>query len=434
MAESKILVVGAGIAGLTAAHRLQKAGHKVTILEANNYPGGRMFTITWEGFQIDPAAKFVTGADEYIHLMAEEIGIADHIQPVYEEGVPVIIVRDGKIHSTDFVSLTKYLTWSGVSLKARLSLLKLLPYFVGMLGFKDVYHLEKAPGKDDEDLEEFFYKHINPEMYEYWAAPTFEVYCSYAGKDISKKAFLALMISYLNQKSFSFDKGIGMLPKAMASQLDIQYGSRVVQINQNQDKEVEVIVTRDGVREAVRADKVVVAVPGSKVLQLFENPNPSWEAFFPSVHYANSATIFMVAHTDFDPGVVGVMIPREEKMSICTVGFEQKRNGNWLLLIDPSVEQYNPDISDEELVKEAQQDAARIFPPLKGTFKSAKVFRWTEKVPTFQVGYLDALAKFWENPQENPVFFCGDYFAGPSTGGALFTGWECADRVQASLD
>ena len=155
---AKIIVVGTGIAGLTAAYRLQEAGHSVAVLEENNYPGGRMFTTQWKGFQIDPAAKFVTGADEYILKLAEEIGISEHIQPVYEQGVPVIIVRDGKIHSTDFVSLTKYLTWSGVSLKARLSLLKLLPYFVRMFRFKDIYHLERAPGEDDENLEEFFYK------------------------------------------------------------------------------------------------------------------------------------------------------------------------------------------------------------------------------------------------------------------------------------
>jgi predicted NAD/FAD-dependent oxidoreductase len=54
-------------------------------------------------------------------------------------------------------------------------------------------------------------------------------------------------------------------------------------------------------------------------------------------------------------------------------------------------------------------------------------------VPSFRPGYLDALAAFWHDPQENPVYFCGDYFAGPSTGGALFTGWECADRLLSAL-
>ena len=36
----KIAIVGAGIAGLTAAHDLIKKGHQVTIFEAANHVGG----------------------------------------------------------------------------------------------------------------------------------------------------------------------------------------------------------------------------------------------------------------------------------------------------------------------------------------------------------------------------------------------------------
>ena len=39
---SEIAVVGAGIAGLSAAWDLQRAGHKVTVWESSDLPGGRM--------------------------------------------------------------------------------------------------------------------------------------------------------------------------------------------------------------------------------------------------------------------------------------------------------------------------------------------------------------------------------------------------------
>jgi protoporphyrinogen oxidase len=38
----RIAVVGAGVAGLTAAYELQKAGCQVTVLEAKDIAGGRM--------------------------------------------------------------------------------------------------------------------------------------------------------------------------------------------------------------------------------------------------------------------------------------------------------------------------------------------------------------------------------------------------------
>jgi oxygen-dependent protoporphyrinogen oxidase len=58
---SKIITIGAGISGLAAAYRLKKAGHDVTVLEAADHVGGRMITIHWNGWSIDPGAKFVTG-------------------------------------------------------------------------------------------------------------------------------------------------------------------------------------------------------------------------------------------------------------------------------------------------------------------------------------------------------------------------------------
>src|ERR1700734_457954 len=41
---SSCIVVGAGLAGLSAAYRLNKAGWKVTVLEARDRPGGRVWS------------------------------------------------------------------------------------------------------------------------------------------------------------------------------------------------------------------------------------------------------------------------------------------------------------------------------------------------------------------------------------------------------
>jgi len=42
---ASVLILGAGLAGMTAALELRKAGYKVQILEFNNRPGGRNWTL-----------------------------------------------------------------------------------------------------------------------------------------------------------------------------------------------------------------------------------------------------------------------------------------------------------------------------------------------------------------------------------------------------
>src|SRR5690348_17008363 len=42
---TRIVILGAGIAGLTAGYELLKAGYEVIILEANQRAGGRSYTV-----------------------------------------------------------------------------------------------------------------------------------------------------------------------------------------------------------------------------------------------------------------------------------------------------------------------------------------------------------------------------------------------------
>ena len=433
MPSPQTTVVGAGIAGLTAAYQLKKAGHEVVVLEAASHVGGRMFTVDWEGFRVDGGAKFVTTSDRSLLAMIRELGLESQLVRS-DEGLAITIYRDGKMHSANFLSIPSYFAWSGVSLRARLAMLKLVPHFLRMGRLRSPYHLERAPGPDDNvTYEEFFKSKINEEMFEYWAIPMFETMCSYTGEDVSRKAFLALLASYLNADSVTFKDGVGALPEALAGHLRVELGARVTRIEPRPDGSGAMVTYgRDGASQTLSAQTVIVAVPGNHVLPLFEDPRPAWKSFFPKVHYSIGALHYHVCQTDYQPPVTGLFIPRSLNLPINSMGFEQFRDGRWLMLSDPSVYAFDLDEKDEVLVERAVEVMVTIFPQLKGTFTGHRLFRWREKVPTFRPGYLQALSDFWAGPQESPVYFCGDYFAGPSTGGALHTGKECAERILRS--
>ena len=61
----KVIVVGAGVAGLCSAIRLQHKGFDVTILEKENIPGGRMHLIEEDGFKFDVGPTIVMMPEIY---------------------------------------------------------------------------------------------------------------------------------------------------------------------------------------------------------------------------------------------------------------------------------------------------------------------------------------------------------------------------------
>lgn len=424
-----VVVIGAGIAGLTAAYQLKQAGRDVLVLESNDHVGGRMTTVEWEGFKVDSGAKFVTTADKHILEMLRAVGLEDQLIKS-DDGLTIAIYRDGKIHAANFLSIPSYLGWSGVSLGARLAMLKLLPYLL-RTRLDNVYHLERVPGPDvSETFEDFFYKHISPEMFEYWASPMFETMCAYTGKDVSRKAFLAMLVGYLNADTVSFRDGAGVLPEALASRFNVELSARVESIQLLADGSgARVNYTQNGSNHFISAQQVIVAVPGIQVLQLFEAPRPAWQQYFPKVGYSMGALHYHIVESDYEPPVKATFVPRSLKLPVNSVTFEQHKDGRWLLLTDPSISSFSMDKPNAALEQEAMQVAALLFPALEGKFTAHRLFRWAQKVPTFRPGYLDALAAFWQNPQEGPIFFCGDYFAGPSTGGASYSGRECVERL-----
>src|SRR5579863_6630485 len=74
-APKKVVILGAGMAGLLAGYELGRAGHEVTILEAQMRPGGRVHTIREpfsEGMHAEAGAGRIPSTHRYtLHYVKE---------------------------------------------------------------------------------------------------------------------------------------------------------------------------------------------------------------------------------------------------------------------------------------------------------------------------------------------------------------------------
>ncbi|HEX6629797.1 MAG TPA: FAD-dependent oxidoreductase, partial [Gemmatimonadaceae bacterium] len=73
-----VVVVGAGIAGLTAAYRLRQSGVPVRVFEAQNRVGGRMYSLRGhfpDGQVVELGGELIDTNHEHIRALAAELGV-----------------------------------------------------------------------------------------------------------------------------------------------------------------------------------------------------------------------------------------------------------------------------------------------------------------------------------------------------------------------
>lgn len=90
--EADVLVVGASVAGLAAAHQLTRAGLRVRVLEAAPRPGGRFSTDTLDGFRLDRMPGLLPSGRPADAVPA---GPGSEPSPVLRPFAPGALVRTG---------------------------------------------------------------------------------------------------------------------------------------------------------------------------------------------------------------------------------------------------------------------------------------------------------------------------------------------------
>src|SRR5919202_6703998 len=93
--EADVAIVGAGLAGLTAARELQAKGLEPVVLEARDRVGGRTLNEPLgDGQVVEVGGQWIGPTQDRIARLADELGIATF--PTYARGQRVIEL-DGRV-------------------------------------------------------------------------------------------------------------------------------------------------------------------------------------------------------------------------------------------------------------------------------------------------------------------------------------------------
>src|ERR1700758_928840 len=123
MSGQRIAVIGAGIAGMSAAFRLQQAGLEPTVFERNDRVGGRIWTVQQGGYLMDLGAAVYLGTYREAIETIKDVGLGGELRELPAIGA---MPKRGQVIEFDYSKpIRTALTTKALSPAAKLKAVKL---------------------------------------------------------------------------------------------------------------------------------------------------------------------------------------------------------------------------------------------------------------------------------------------------------------------
>jgi oxygen-dependent protoporphyrinogen oxidase len=455
---SKVLVLGAGISGLAAAHWMEKEGYQVHILEKGTEPGGAMLTRHKDGFLVDYGPNSGLETTPLISKIAKDVGIYEDMIYANEEGDTRYILRDNKLRALP-TGGKAFLKADLFSTKGKMRLA--LEPFIGRS--EDGYY---------QSISEFVSRRLGKEFLDYAINPFVSgVYAGDPDKLSVKSAFPKLyaleenygglikgMIkgakerkkrdeeSKQSAKMFSFVNGMQTLPKAIANNLNatIEFNSEVDQITKEDDK-WKVKYKSSGFEKEIHTDVVYSTIPAYTISDILKDIDPKVSEHLDDIYYPP----VMVLYLGYDKKQIGqqldgfgYLIPSKEKKTFLGAIWSstifkhraEEDKASFTLFIGgaraPHLFEHNHDELIQTVINEFQDIMQITGEPV---FKENKF--WKKAIPQYNIGYIEHERYFDEFEKNNPgLFLGGNYRGGISVGDCMKNSWTNFEKVKNYIE
>lgn len=456
--QAQVVVIGAGIAGLAAAHRLVGEGRRVTVLEAADRIGGKLLPGEIAGVRVDLGAESMLARRPEAVGLAREVGLAERLQPPatasaslwtrgalrpmpkgHVMGVPGtaaalagVLSDEGLARIGRDAELPRTEIGDDVAVGA---------YVAERLGREVVDRLVEPllGGVYAGDAYRISLRSAVPQLFE--AARSHDSLTE-AVREIQAKAAMAQQTGPV---FMGIEGGIGTLPIAVAESVragggEIVTGARVTELRR--DQEGWRVAAGDRV---FRADAVIVALPAPAAAELLRAEAPAAAAELSVVEYASMALVTL-AYRRADlalPEGSGFLVPPVDGRTIKASTFASQKWG-WiadenpdLLVLRTSVGRYGEteilQRDDAGLVEVSRHDL-KAATGLDATPVESRVTRWTDGLPQYPVGHHARVARVRDHIGRVPgLAVCGAAYDGVGIPACVASAYAAVDQIHGDL-
>lgn len=458
--KMKIIVLGAGISGLSTAFWLNDDGFDLTVLEAKNEPGGSMETRRKDGFLIDYGPNSGLETTPLIGRIVEAVGLKNEMIYASETANKRYILKNNQLYALP-TGPAAFLKTGLFSPKAKLRLLA--EPFIGKS--EDGYY---------QSISEFVKRRLGQEFLDYAINPFVAgVFAGNPDHLSVQSAFPKLYrleelygglvkglilgarerkkqaeVSKQHARLFSFKNGMQDLPKAIAGKLgdNAKYRCRVEKITKFKDK-FKVLYNQGGSLEENTFDIVISTVPAYKAASIFSDFDMALLNHLKEIYYPPVKVLYL----GFRKNAIGqpldgfgFLIPEKEKkpflgaiFSSTIFPYRAKENLAAFTLFVGGAR------SPELLEKENPELVNRVLSAFKNIMKidvkETPIFieerMWPMAIPQYALGYIEHERYFEKFEQDNPgIFLGGNYRGGISVGDCIKNSEITFQRVKAFIN
>lgn len=425
------MVVGGGVSGLAAAHRIGQAlpNAEVLVLEASGRLGGSLHTAEVGGVVVDVGAEAMLNRRPEAVGLAREVGLGDAlVHPattaanLWNRGHLVPLPRTMMGVPLDLRALAGVISAKGL---ARAAMDSVLP--PTELGDRDI------------SIGDLVEERLGKEIVDRLVEPLLGgVYAGHA-REISARAAVPQMVALLERERSltraaaaavsdsgspagatterpvfaGLRGGVGRLPDAIAaaSGATLRTGATVRDLARRPEGGWNLVVGSTREPEVVQADAVVLATPARATARLLSDVAPSAALSLARIEHASMAIVTLAFPARTFPEVVGsgFLVPPADGRTVKASTFSFAKwdwvrdagrgagtaAGEGLLVLRCSLGRHREErtlqVSDEELVETASGDLADAI-RLSVRPVDSHVQRWGGALPQYAVGHLDRVA------------------------------------------